>query len=54
MCVNLLLLVLLFSFFYPHICSAANLGKRKKSIKIENIDEYCDSTLEIILGGEEL
>lgn len=41
-------------FFYPHICSAANLGKRKKSIKIENIDEYCDSTLEIILGGEEL
>ena len=41
-----------FFFFNFHIFKASNLGKRKNSIKIQDIDESCDSTLKIILGGE--
>lgn len=50
MCVGLLLL----GFFYLHICPAANLGKRKNNIKIQDIEESGDSTLKIILRGEKL
>lgn len=39
-------------FFNPHICPAANLGKREKKQKNSDTDESCDSTFKIILGGE--